>query len=70
MPNDLELVYETFSTAHVDHVPYPCVQTSEPFEHIARQIGDMLRQIHAGNKVLEQKHIKIPVELRMTTKHF
>jgi hypothetical protein len=67
VPDDLELVYETFSTAHVDHVPFPCVQTSEPFEQIARQIGAMLRQIHAGTK-LEQNHIRIPVELRAATK--
>jgi DNA-binding LacI/PurR family transcriptional regulator len=66
VPDDLELVYETFSTAHVGHVPFPCVQTSEPFERISRQIGDTLRQIHAGKK-LEQNHVRIPVELRTAT---
>ena len=65
VPDDLELVYETFSTAHVDHVPFPCVQTSEPFER-RRQIGDMLRQIHAGKKP-EQNHVRIPVELHTAT---
>ena len=28
VPEDVELVYETFSTIHVGHVPYPCVETS------------------------------------------
>lgn len=67
VPDDLELVYETFLTAHVDHVPYPCVQTSESFEQIARQIGAMLRRIHAGAK-LERNHIRVPVELREAAK--
>jgi DNA-binding LacI/PurR family transcriptional regulator len=66
VPEDLELVYETFSTARVDHVPYPCVRTSESFEQIARKIGQMLRQIHAGTK-LESNHIRVPVELREAT---
>ena len=63
VPQDLQLVYETFSTEHVDAMPFPCAQTSEPFEKIASQICSMLRQIHAGG-TLEKKHIKIPVELR------
>jgi DNA-binding LacI/PurR family transcriptional regulator len=67
VPDDLELVYETFSTGHVSHVPFPCAQTSESFEGIARQIGAMLRKIHTGAH-LEEKHIKIPVELRAATK--
>ena len=67
VPDDLELVYETFSTTHVDHLRFPCAQTSEPFERIAGQIGSTLRQIHAGIKP-EQKHIRIPVELRATKK--
>ena len=67
VPDDLELVYETFSTDHVDHVPFPCVQTSEPFERIARKIGAMLRQIHSGSKP-DDKHVKIPVELHAATK--
>ena len=63
IPDDLELVYETFSTAHVGHVPFPCAQTSEPFEGIARRIGQMLRQLHSGTQ-LEERHIRIPVELQ------
>jgi hypothetical protein len=67
VPDDLELVYETFSSAHVDHVRFPCAQTSEPFERIAQQIGATLRQLHAGVKP-EQTHFRIPVELRASTK--
>ncbi|MEX2310341.1 MAG: substrate-binding domain-containing protein [Pirellulales bacterium] len=63
VPEDVELVYETFATAHVVHVPYPCVQTSEPFERIALRIGEMLRQIRAG-KELAERHVRVPVELR------
>jgi LacI family transcriptional regulator len=63
VPEELQLVYETFSTEHLDRMPFPCVQTSEPFEKIASQICTMLRRIHAGG-ALEQTHIKIPVELR------
>jgi DNA-binding LacI/PurR family transcriptional regulator len=63
VPDDVELVYETFATAHVDRVPFPCVQTSEPFEQIAQRIGHMLRQIRAG-KEPEPKHVRIPVEVR------
>jgi DNA-binding transcriptional regulator YhcF (GntR family) len=64
VPLDLELAYETFSTAHVGHVPYPCAQTSQTFEQIARQIGSMLRQVHAGEE-LEKKHVRIPVEMHL-----
>ncbi|MEX2170103.1 MAG: substrate-binding domain-containing protein [Pirellulales bacterium] len=67
VPQDVELVYETFSTAHVEHVPYPCVQTSEPFEQIAQRIGSMLRQIRAG-KEFKRKHVRIPVEVRDATR--
>lgn len=67
MPDNVELVYETFSTPHVDHVPFPCVQTSEPFERIAQQIGSMLGQIRAGVK-LENKHVRIPVQVRAATR--
>ena len=63
VPDDLELVYETFSTAHVDHVPFPCVQTLSPSSALRGKLETMLRQIHAGTKP-EQNHIRIPVELR------
>jgi hypothetical protein len=68
VPEDVELVYETFSTAHVGHVPYPCVETSEPFEQIARQISDMLRRQRAGME-LDIEHVRVPVKVRAATRH-
>ncbi|HVT30605.1 MAG TPA: substrate-binding domain-containing protein [Lacipirellulaceae bacterium] len=64
VPEDVELVYETFLTPQIGHLPFPCAQTSEPFERIAQQIGSMLREIRAGN-TLKDRHLKIPVQLRV-----
>lgn len=66
VPDNVELVYETFATSHVGRIPYPSVQTSESFERIARLIADMLRQVHSG-KELGSKHVKLRVELLAAT---
>jgi DNA-binding LacI/PurR family transcriptional regulator len=67
VPEDVELVYETFSTAHVGHVPYPCVETSQPFEEIARQISLMLYRQRAGTE-LDNEHVRVPVKVRAASK--
>ena len=68
VPEDVELVYETFSTAHVGHVPYPCVETSQPFEQIARKISGMLREQRSGTEPATE-HVRVPVEVRAATRH-
>jgi hypothetical protein len=64
VPEDVEVVYETFSTTHIGHVPYPCVETSQPFEEIARQISSMLRRQRTEME-LDIEHVRVPVKVRV-----
>ncbi|MDZ7615996.1 MAG: hypothetical protein U1E05_03265, partial [Patescibacteria group bacterium] len=64
VPGDVTIIHEERGIGGVRPSPYPCIARSRDEFQTARMVTRMLSDLAEG-KPLEEKHVRLPVELRL-----